>query len=298
MNINYEIVSRALNKAGEEALTQTELDENQNRVQLIKSFYLQTILETLSQTEWTSQLKRQELEDPELVSGNQYAYKLPIDCAKPVKLLSKMEYSVEAGYLYTEDTAATLIYVSNNYTGKYKYEKDEDVKESDILNWIYTAVEVTEEEFPEGEYFIKAGEDYDIAEVYDPDQTYYTREKILINEKYFVYDEEIDDYILADGWDPEAEYFVKVDEDYPFYKDFEFDPNLSEYIETRLASKIVLKITGNTQLYQMLYSEAQLKEKAAVQSTYAHAKNKYRGNRYWTDLLGLPDYGENVNVDN
>lgn len=298
MNINYDIVNRALNKAGEEALTQTELDENQHRVQLVKSFYLQTILETLSQTEWTSQLKRAVLEDPEEVSGVQYAYILPKDCAKPVRLLSKMEYTVEAGYLYTEDTAAVLIYVSNNYTGKNKFEIDPEVTESDIVEYTYTETEVTEEEFEEGEYYIKNGAVYELATVWDAEATYYTRTTELINDKYYVYDEDTEDYILADGWDPDAEYYVIVEEDYPFYDDFKFDPLLSEYIETRIASKLVLKLSGNSQLYQMLYSEAQLKEKAAVQSTYAHAKNKYKGNRYWTDLLGLPDYGENVNADN
>ena len=65
------------------------------------------------------------------------------------------------------------------------------------------------------------------------------------------------------------------------------DPLLSEYIETRLASKIALKITGNMQLYQTLYNEAQMAEARAVETTLRHAKSRRNGKEYWAERLGL-----------
>lgn len=248
MNINHEIVARAMNKAGQEPLTDQEWNDQKNtRYRLIHQFYLETILETLAQTDWTSQKKRAKLNisEEENISTWQYMYDLPLDCSKCVSLNSEYDFNIEDGYLYTEDPAAILLYISNHARGDYAYEKA------------------------------------------DPQPS-----SIQVTDQYYYFDKDLNRYVRATTYDATTEYYVRLEEDYNFYDDFNPDPLLSEYIETKLASKIVLKLSGDTQLYQLLYSEAQIMENKAVKASEAHSKNKERGNRYWSDILGLPDYEE------
>ena len=80
-----------------------------------------------------------------------------------------------------------------------------------------------------------------------------------------------------------------IDEYKADYNAITDDPLLCEYIETRLASKIALKITGDKGLYQTLYNEAQLIEAKAVNTTLIHSKSRRQGVDWWTDRLGLND---------
>ena len=245
MNIDWNIADRALDKAGEEPLTDNDKANKGTRWRLIHDYYLATILETLAGTAWTSQTKRIALKqsEEENISAYFVMYELPLDCAKPVALLSEESYLVEGKNLYTDDPDAVLIYVSNGYTGKYKYEKAE--------------------EQPSSENFSK--------------KIYY-----ILNDE--------GEYKEAEEYEEGVIYYLRIEEDYPLYDDFYPDPLLSEYIETRLASKIVLKITGKTNLYQLLYSEAKLMEDRAVKASFAHGHNKDKGNKYWGEIIGLPEY--------
>lgn len=253
MNIDRKLCARAFDKAGEQPITEEEWGEipEGNRVRLIKDIYHSTILEALAGTEWTSQKKRAKLvisEDENLTEYN-YAYILPKDCAKPCALFDEGKYIVEGNILYTNSFDAILIYVTNGFTGEYKYE--------------YTQAEPqpTAETFAEGVYYVKNEEEYVIAEDYQEGITYYTREIL--------------------------------EEDYPLYDDYNFDPLLAEYIETLLACKIIFKITGDMNKYQLLYSEARLMENRATKASIAHGHNKDKGNPYWGEQLGLPNYGGN-----
>ena len=206
MTINREIVNRALEKAGQEAITDKQIEDNSTVYRLIKSFYLSTILETLSTTEWTSRKKRKKLELAEEVNNTPYfyCYKLPIDISKAIEITDNAEYIIEKNFLYTNIENPILVYISN--------EKRD--------------AEPTEEE---------------------------------------------------------------LTEDYPDYNDIDFDPLLSQYIETRLASKIVLKLTDNLNLYQLLYNEALLLEKKAEDASKEQARSKENGNKWWDEILGLGD---------
>lgn len=108
---------------------------------------------------------------------------------------------------------------------------------------------------------------------------------------YFVFDSETEEYTKAETFDSEATYFVEKEEDYPLYEELQLDPLLSEYLETRLAAKIALKITGKSDLYQLLYSESQLMENRAIKVTVSHSRNKDMGHRYWGEILGMSKDG-------
>lgn len=242
MNINREIANRALEKAGQEPLNNEDIEKNTSRWRLIKSFYLATILETLSHTSWTCLKKRAYLNEyeGENLSGYAYAYRLPLDCAKPDSLLDNQEFITEGNILYTDVEGACLLYITNGYQ-KERYELPEE--------------QPTSENFDENTY-------------------YYL-------------DDETNTYSMATQYEENTEYYIFSTDDYPAYDELEFDPLLSQYIETRLASKIVLKITGNDKLYQLLYSEALQLENKAIGNTNAHNRNRINGNPYWGDQVGL-----------
>ena len=127
MKIDMNIVARALDKAGQEPLTQEEISSKDGtRWRLVKDFYLAVILEALSNTEWTSQKKRARLKKSEEENLTTYRvmYELPIDCAKTVELVGEQEYLVEDGYLYTNAEGAILVYVSNGFTNEQYNDED------------------------------------------------------------------------------------------------------------------------------------------------------------------------------
>ena len=143
MNIDRSIVARAFAKAGEEPINDEEWnDGDSNRVRVTKEFYLATMLEALSSYNWTSQKKRErltpiteeELNDAgeENLTGFDYMYALPADCAKVIAVDDNESYVVEGGFLFCNSANAVLLYVRNYFTGKYVYEKVEKPVAEDV----------------------------------------------------------------------------------------------------------------------------------------------------------------------
>lgn len=244
MNYDKDLINRALEKAGQEPLTDADITNNSTRWRLIKSLYLPTILETLSKTSWTSQKKRAPLTLSEDTNYTSYAYMyvLPFDCAKPEEVCNEEEYMVEGQYLYTDKEDAILVYISNG-------------KVIIPTNLVEADPQPTEDIFDDNLWYIK---------------------------------DENDDWIVAEDYDENVTYYTSND-DYPGYREFNFelDPMLSLYLETMLAAKITLKITGNQQIYQMLYNESIYAEQNAIKNTNVHSHSKETGNKYWGEQIGL-----------
>lgn len=109
-------------------------------------------------------------------------------------------------------------------------------------------------------------------------------------DKYYIKDEE-GNYEKAVSYVMGTTYYIRIEEDYNFYSQPVFDPELSSYIECKLAASIALKLTGGTDKYQMLYNEARLIADGAMKRSAEQAKNKTKGNPWWTDQLGLTNGG-------
>ena len=105
-------------------------------------------------------------------------------------------------------------------------------------------------------------------------------------DKYWIKNED-GTYEKADTWDATATYYVIKEHDYNFYDQPVLDPTLSAYFECKLAASIALKLTGGTDKYQMLYNEAELIANKAQKKSAEQARNKTKGNPWWTDQLGL-----------
>lgn len=259
MNIDIDIVNRALEKAGQEKLKTTPATNDASRYELVKSFYLQTILETLANAEWTSQKTRARLEvftktatltqntSAASLSGYSYIYDLPADFSSVVQLNSGSSYKiVDNEYLYCNDATASLEYIANMSDYEYRYKLPEDCAKP---------VELADksEYIVEGRYL------------------YTNSEKAIL-----VY--------VSNGYSSTV---VSEDDDYPYYNELAADPLLFSCIESRLAAKLAMKITGNQTLFTMLYSEASAIERSAIMESGAHSANKQNGDKYWGDILGL-----------
>ena len=105
-------------------------------------------------------------------------------------------------------------------------------------------------------------------------------------DKYYIIDSE-GNYVKAENWDPLETYYVVVEQDYNFYGEPEFDPQLSAFIECSLAAHVALKITGDMNKYQMLYNEALIIGNNAQKKSAEMARNKSHGNEWWTKQLGM-----------
>lgn len=116
MNIDTELINRALIDAGEEPITDEDIKNNCVKYRTIAAVYLPTILETLSKVDWTSRKKRMALTASDtdcLPDGMRYAYLLPVDCARPVSIDGNAKYVTESKNLFCNIANPTLLYISN-----------------------------------------------------------------------------------------------------------------------------------------------------------------------------------------
>ena len=283
MEMDEGIVTRALMKAGQEPFTDEDKEKNSTRYRAIKGFYLSTIEETLVTTEWTSQKTRKKLSRAEIENYSRYknVYVLPVDCAKAEELLDKQEFIIEGRFLYTDSEDAVLMYVSNHKHNFYHFEIDEDgnlwavnEKDGDITKHFKLVSTTKEREYnaTTKQYKYEIG---DLLALEEADSEPTEADRLFKGEN------------RADG-SIAIKYASPYEDEYQAdYNNITDDPLLAQYIETRLASKIALKITGNMQLYQGLYNEALIIEAKAVEVTLIHSKSRRQGVDWWSDRLGL-----------
>lgn len=297
MNIDLHIVTRALQKAGQEPLTKEDIDKNSTRWRTVKAFYLATILETLSRTSWTSQKVRRRLETKNRkISGFDLSFSLPQDMMEAVRLASGMPYTIIDRTLYTDDSDPELIYegvdgeqhtedllrFKDNYT---KYEccyalPDDCAKPEELLNNEEFIVEGTLLYTDASDAVLMYISNRNIAQHVNVEQN---------GDVYLEIDEECNLWWV--GEDP-CPYELEGDKLYyeakDFYKDYgelNFDPLLQRFLETRLAADIALKITGDRGIYEALYNESLLIEKEAENGTKAQSQSRKNGSEWWTDRM-------------
>ena len=281
MNIDRNLVARALAKAGEEPITDEEwTDGTSNRVRIVKEFYLALLLEALASYDWTSQKKRERLityyeyeEVLEPVQDDLAKYYIIDDDGKYVKAESFDES--ETYYILLETNLTNYFYMyplpadcakvvklehDSPYIveGAFLYSDEEDA----ILLYINN--------YWTGQYLYEVEENPDTSDI----------------TKYYVKDTD-GNYIPATVYVEGTTYYSRVEEDYPFYSQPKLDPTLSAYFECKLASTIALKLTGAMDKYQVLYNEAQLIADNAQKKSAEMAQNRTKGNPWWTSQLGL-----------
>jgi hypothetical protein len=292
MNIDRDLVARALAKAGEEPITAEEWEEGtSNRVRIVKEFYHAILLESLSSYDWTSQKKRARLEvmdnyeyeevlNPKAADVNRY-YEYVYDQYHQKYYYRKAE-TFSSGTTY-------FIRIDNNLTGyAYMYILPADcakvvklandepyvVEGAFLFADVADAVLVYIRNYFTGKYIYEKVEEPDPVDI----------------DKYYVIED--GEYVKAESYIMGTDYYVIKEEDYNFYAEPELDPSLSAYFECKLAANLALKLTGGADKYQMLYNEAELIANKAQKKSSEQAQNKTKGNAWWTDQLGLTSGGE------
>jgi len=249
MNMNIEIVNRALYATGQNTLSDKDIFSKNAGYNLCKAHYITTFLEALSEVEWVGGRKRDKL----VRTGRpvardrkyRFAYDIPFDCARPVELQNNEYFIVEDRLILTNAHRAELLYVSN---GKK-------------LRPIALASAGKPGELPEHEYFT-AGQPWT-----EPDVTLYPGTPA-----------DIDDELPQD---PEPE------EDYPDYIALDYEPKFFEYIEKRLAAKFAMKLSDNPQLHAQMLQEAMFIKQEAVITSRAGRAAKVKEKPWWEQELGL-----------
>lgn len=80
-------------------------------------------------------------------------------------------------------------------------------------------------------------------------------------------------------------------DDYPEYDLPAFSPELSECFAMSLAAELVLKITGDKQLYGMFVQLADAARRNAAKTSRAKTANRTQGTAFWGDRLGISSRG-------
>ena len=261
MNMNLDIVNRALYATGQEILDETNGTSTENAVyKLCKAFYISTFLEALSEVEWVGGRKRARLvrTGRPVIQNRKYAcaYDMPYDCAKPIELQENEYFVVEDRLIMTDVPDAELLYVSN---GK-------------VLRPV-SAVVMKPGERPECEY-LTAGSIMDLPHA--------------VNGTWWV--NQMSTGIPASEPAPGIPDDPAPFTDYPDYSEYaelNYEPKFFEYVEKKLAAKFAMKLSDQPKLHMQLVQEALLVKQEAVNASRASRAAKVKEKPWWSEELGI-----------
>ncbi|MDR2746740.1 MAG: hypothetical protein LBB77_04765 [Treponema sp.] len=255
MNMNRGLVNRAILTVGQMPLTDEDVQDKTTAYQTYWQYYLATFLEALSEAEWSGGRKREELVRtgrPVLKDMRfAYAYDIPFDCAKPIELQNNEYFVVEDRILYTDVFRPQLLYVSN---GK-------------ILRPVASVLCGKPGDSMDMEY-LTAGQPWTESEV-----------TLVCGGPGDLPPEDAAEAVPPP--DPEPA------EDYPDYRQTEYEPKFYEYVEKTLAAKAAMKMSEQPQLHLQLLQEALLIKQEAVRATKIRQAAKLEPRPWWGEELGL-----------
>jgi hypothetical protein len=247
MNMNRDIINRALLYAGQFLLTGRDIADKNANYELCHQYYIATILEAASEVEWTGGRRRQKL----VVTGRplrrderyRFTYDMPFDCAKPVELQNNEFFFVEDRLILTDAPGAELLYVSN---GK-----------------VLRPIAVASAGRPGGVHdmeYMTAGRPGTVPEV-----TLWPGRPADIGEG------------LPGDPDPA--------DDYPDYRAMDYEPKFYEYIEKNLAAKFAMKLSDRPELHAQLLQQAMLIKREAMAASKSRLSAKVERKKWWTEEM-------------
>jgi len=251
MNMNLDIVNRALYATGQNPLAGADIAAGNSSFELCRAYYITAFLEALSEVEWVGGRKRAELvrTGRPVVRNRQYrfAYDMPCDCARPIELQNNDYFIVEDRLILTDAPKAELLYVSNGR----------------VLRPIAAA---------------SCGEPGG-----DTEHEYFTAGQPWTEPDYTLYPGGPSDVTDALPEDPAPA------DDYPDYAALDYEHKFNEYVEKKLAAKFAMKLSEQPQLHVQLLQEAMLIKQEAVNASRAGRAAKVKETPWWSQQLGLED---------
>ena len=110
---NIELCSKALNKIGANSITSFEDDSVESEI--CESIYLTLKQKLLSLYSWSFATKTTQLLNSDIVQkyGYNYAYVLPIDFLRAIKISSCEKYKIAGNYLFSNQENIELEYIAD-----------------------------------------------------------------------------------------------------------------------------------------------------------------------------------------
>ena len=279
MNMDTDLVNRALFAAGRKPMKDDGTAESKAIRDLCRGMYLQTFLEALSEVPWTGGKRRKRLmrvRDPHESAGYAFAYHLPMDCARPVELLDRGMFVVEGGFLHTDTEGAELLYVTNG-KGFPEFAALEAPRIGEHCDTVLSSGMVGEWDIPT-DLELCAGGPWDIewhGERVFPDGT-------------------VEPAHMPEGWnfeDPDSNDPVPLPadpvptDDYPGYRPPRYEPKFYEYVEKMMAAKLASGNEKQPRLHASLLQEALLIKRDAEFASRSIATARQQPKEWWTERM-------------
>jgi hypothetical protein len=245
--MNLGIVNRALLDVGQTALTDQDRQDKNTAWRVCRQYYIDTFLEALSEVAWTGGRKREKL----------------VRTGRPVLKDSRYRFAYDMPF----DCAKPIELQDNEF---FTVEDRIIYTDAPAAELLY----VSNGKVLRPVAVISAGKPGDV-----PDMEYLTAgppgtepgETIRAGGPGDILDELPPDPEPAD--------------DFPDYRQLEYEPKFYEYIERTLAAKFSMKLTDQPQLHIQLLQEAMLIKREAVNATKSRRAAKLEPRRWWTEEI-------------
>jgi hypothetical protein len=251
MNIDWNLVNRAMLLVGQFSLTAADLAGKNPTAMMVKGFYLPTLLEALSEVPWLSGRKRAYIMRSGVShvrnTAFSFTYDMPFDCARPIELRDRAYFVTEDRFIYTGQEHAELLYVTN---GK-------------ILRTIAAIQPGRPGDVMDMEY-LSAGSPGDRAEA---EAVFYPGKPA-----------DIGNSVPSDPVSPD---------DYPDYRMPRYEHKFYQYVETLLAAKCAAQLSEQGDLVARLLQQAYLVKEEAVTSSLSAAAGARKPAKWWAEQLGI-----------
>ena len=245
MNMNLGIVNRALLDVGQSALTDQDVRDKNTAYQVYKQYYIDTFLEALSEAEWTGGRKRARL----------------VRTGRPVLPDTRYRFAYDMPF----DCAKPIELQDNEFFAVEDRIIYSDAPEAELLY-------VSNGKTLRPAAVIRCGRPGGVMDMEyltagppgtDPDET------IRAGGPGDILDELPADPAPAD--------------DFPDYRQTEYEPKFFEYIELVLAAKVSMKLSNQPQLHAQLLQKAMLIKQEAVNATRSRRAARLEPKKWWTE---------------
>jgi hypothetical protein len=245
--MNRDIINRALLYVGQFPLTDQDMADRNANYELCRQYYITTILEAASEVEWTGGRRRQKLVRTGRPLRRDLRYRFAYDM--PFDCAKPIELQ-DNEYFLVEDR----LILTDVPKAELLY-----VSNGKILRPVAAVSAGRPGELHDMEYMTAGppdttpvvtlwpGRPADILDSFPPDPT--------------------------------------PVEDYPDYREMDYEPKFYEYIEQTLAAKFAMKLSDRPELHVQLLQEALLLKRDAVSASKSRLAAKMERNKWWTERM-------------
>jgi hypothetical protein len=277
MNLDFALINRALLNIGLIPITEADKKAGNEAWRTAKEYYLTTMLEALSQVEWTGAKRRRELCPAQmpLKKNADFAlvYDLPIDCAKSIEIDDQEYFEAEARLLYTDTASCRMC-------GRCRPEqRGRRIRPSHRRSRCKAPVRLL---------YVSNGRRLSDQTVMSAGNARrkLTDDYVTGGDADRIRRHEWGDNILFGGNARRKKPSPPV-EDFPDYREMGLEPNFYLYWENLLSAKYALRLTDKPDLSALCFNKAQAIGRAAEVASIANSAAKMKAPPSWQEEMGL-----------